>query len=288
MPGLTVIVGITGTVGSRIAQKLAAKGLNVRGIARHLANAPKHPKIELKQADLTDPNAAETALQGAEAIYLTPPEGGDEPLNLESKVSENVIAAAKKIGIKHLVMHTAMHSDKGNTGVGLLDNKNKLEQKLKASGVPYTILRPAWFMQNLFGAKQYLEQGMLSMPFSVDRRIGGVSVEDIAEAAVQFLAKGPQNRGFDLYVPGGVSGTILSEAATKVLNKQVQFQEFTGPGIQYVDGFPISKKHKELYGELFEYFRKDDYLGKPEEIKQAIPGFQYTTPEQFMRKELFQ
>ncbi len=49
MQGLIAVIGVTGTVGSRVAHKLAAKGIAVRGIARDIANAPQHPKIELKQ-----------------------------------------------------------------------------------------------------------------------------------------------------------------------------------------------------------------------------------------------
>jgi hypothetical protein len=49
----------------------------------------------------------------------------------------------------------------------------------------------------------------------------------------------------------------------------------------------ISKRHKTLYAELFEYLRRQDYPGKPEKILAALPGFQYTTAEQFMRSELF-
>lgn len=51
--------------------------------------------------------------------------------------------------------------------------------------------------------------------------------------------------------------------------------------------FPISARHKDLYGELFEYFRRQDYLGDPTEVTAALPGFRYTNPETFMRTELF-
>lgn len=185
------------------------------------------------------------------------------------------------------MLHTALQADRGGTGVRILDNKTPIEEAVQRSGVPYTILRPGWFLQNLLGAKPYLEQGVLSMPFPAQRRIGGVSVEDVANAAVGFLEKGPENRGFDLHLPVGVTCGMLCEAVGKAAARPVHFQEFPGAARQFVEGYPISAQHKELFGELFEYFRRQDYLGKPEDILKALPGFRYTTPEQFARSELF-
>lgn len=125
------------------------------------------------------------------------------------------------------------------------------------------------------------------MPWPSERHIGGVSVEDIANAAVALLEKGPQNRGFDLHLPGGVTGPSIAQAASRVLDRQVQYYEFTNPASEFVASFPISESHKALYAELFEYFRQQDYLGQPGELRSVLPEFLYTSVEQFMRTELF-
>lgn len=186
-----VIVGVTGNVGSRVADKLAAQGVRVRGVARDPSRYQGGSGLELLKADLTDPRQTEEALEGAGAAYLTLPESGEDPLGLERAVAENVVEVARRQGVRHLILHTALQSDKGDTGVGILDNKHGIEAAVEASGVPYTILRPGWFIQNLFLAKPYLEQGFFSLPVPPERRIGGVSIEDIATAAVGFLHQGP-------------------------------------------------------------------------------------------------
>jgi uncharacterized protein YbjT (DUF2867 family) len=282
-----VVIGVTGNVGSRIATKLANKGVVVRGVARDPTNFQGPESVELQAADLSKPEEAERVLKGARSLYLTPPEKGEEPFTAERRVAENVINAAKREGIAHIVLHTALQADRGDTGVKILDNKTEIERRVKESGVPYTILRPGWFMQNLFGAKPHIEQGTLSMPFPASRRIGSVSVEDVANAAVGFLEEGPQNRGFDLHVPGGVTCDALCQATSQARGQPVRFEEFAGEPRQFVEGYPISAKHKDGFAELFRYFREKDYLGKPEEVQQALPGFTYTTPEQFARSELF-
>ncbi len=281
------VVGVTGTVGSRVAVKLAQKGIQVRGIARDLSRFAGPANVDLMVADLTDHQEAEKALKNSRAVYLTPPEMGEDPLALESAVGLNVIEAAKRTGIQHVMLHTALQANKGKTGTGIIDRKRQLEQALESSGIGYTILRPGWFFQNLFLAKDYFEQGMFSMPWPPERRIGGVSVEDIASAAVALLEKGPQNRGFDLHLPGGVTGTSIAQAASRVLGRSVQYVEFTNLAWEFVASFPLSEPHKALYAELFEYFRQQDYLGQPEALQAVLPGFQYTSVGQFMRSELF-
>jgi uncharacterized protein YbjT (DUF2867 family) len=199
-----------------VAAKLARKGIQVRGVAREPSRFPRHANVELVSADLTDRQEAEKALRNSRAVYLTCPEMGEDPLALESAVGLNVVEAAKRADIQHLVLHTALQADRGNSGAGIIDNKRQLEKAVEASAIGYTILRPGRFLQNLFLAKDYFKQGMFSMPWPTERRIGGVSVEDIANATVAIFEKGPQNRGFDFHLPGGIIGTSIAQAASPV------------------------------------------------------------------------
>lgn len=277
------VVGVTGTIGSRVAGKLAAAGHDVVGLARSAGDGPVGRRVAV---DLTDRSAASDALEGADGVYLTTPESGDDPLGLERAVATNVIEAAREQGVGHVVMHTAVHADRGTTGARILDNKEGLERALADSGVPYTILRPAWFLQNLFGAKAYLEQGMFSMPWPADMVWAATDVDDVARAAAALLERGPANRGFDVHLPGGVTATAICEAVERVTGRPVGYQE--GPGTrEAVDPYPISDTHKELYAELFDYFKATTYLGNPDAITEAVGGFSYGTVEDFVRRELF-
>lgn len=284
--GVVLVVGVTGNIGSRVARKLAGKGVDVRGVARH-PSAFEGEGVELVQTDLTDASAAEKAFEGVESVYLTLPEAGEDPLGLESAVATNVVRAATKAGVRHLVAHTAVHADRGDTGAGILDNKHPIEQAIEGSGLGFTILRPGWFLQNLFGARGYLEQGMFAMPWPADRAWAGTSVEDVATAAVAFLERGPANAAFDVHIPGGVTGAAICQAAGSVLGKEVAYQEFLGPTREFVEPFPLNPALKDLYAELFDYFRRVDYQGEPTRIVDALAGFEPTSLEAFMRGELF-
>jgi uncharacterized protein YbjT (DUF2867 family) len=279
-----VVVGVTGTIGSRVANRLVRSGVAVAGVSRGAGEGTAG--VRRLAVDLTDRAAARRALEGAEAVYLTPPESGSDPLGLERSVALNVIGAARDLGVRHLVMHTAVHADRGATGARILDNKHGLERALAESGVPYTVLRPAWYLQNLYGAKAWLEQGMFSMAWPVDMTWAATDVEDIAHLAAHFLVDGPTNRGFDVHLPGGITAADICRAMQSVTGTPVHYQEAPGTRAA-VEPYPISDTHKELYAELFDYFKATTYLGDPRPITEAVDSFTYGAVEDFMRRELF-
>ena len=279
------IVGATGNIGSRIAGALADAGRNVRAIARNPKIADG--RLERHAADLKDPGCAIAALEGVTAVYLTPPMGGPDPKGDERTVCSNVIEAAAKQGVEHVVMHTAVRANWGNTGAGILDNLAPVEQQLAESGVGYTILRPAWFLQNLWAARDYLQQGVVSLPWPADMSWAATDINDIATAALRFLDEGPADRGYDVHVPGGITGQQIADAATRVLGHDVAYQQADATTRQYVDGFPTSEPHKDLYAELFDYFTSTTYAGEPEDITDDLDGFEIHGVEHFLRSELF-
>lgn len=279
------VTGASGNVGSRIVARLAAAGHQVRAICRNPGDQPDG--VDTTSADLTDLGQAIDALDGAHAVYVNLPEGGDDPLGLETAVGRNLIDAAAKAKVHNVVMHTALHADRGDTGARVLDNKTALERALADSGLGYTILRPAWFLQNLWGARDYLTQGVVSLPWAGDMVWAATDVENIAAAAVAFLEGEPAGRGFDLHTPGGITGRQIAEAASRVLGQEVNYMEAPVSTRDYVESFPITDAHKDLYAELFDYFRSTTYLGNPQPITETVDEFAYRDVEDFLSEELF-
>jgi uncharacterized protein YbjT (DUF2867 family) len=283
--GTIAVVGATGTIGSRVVAGLVAQGYNVRAISRNPDAVVEG--AETFTADLTDADQAVAALADVDGVYLTPPESGDDPLGMEAAVSYNVIDAAVKNGVDHVVMHTAVGANLGDTGARVLDNKTGIEQALVNSGVGYTILRPAWYLQNLWGARDYLEQGVVSMPWAGDMVWAATDVGDVATAAVAFFGSGPTGRAFDVHIPGGITGQQIAEAASAALGREVHYHEAEIPTREYVEGFPLSDVHKDIYAGLFDYFRSTTYLGDPEPITEELDGFEPRGLDEFMSGELF-
>ncbi|HYV96467.1 MAG TPA: NAD(P)H-binding protein, partial [Gemmatimonadaceae bacterium] len=256
-PLTIAVVGVTGTIGSRVANALAAAGHEVIGLARNPAHTAR---VRMHAVDLRDETAAAAAIAVVDAIYLTTPEGGANPLGDEQTVVRNVISAAARAGVKHIVMHTALRANRGNTGARILDNKTPLETTLRDSGVPYSILRPAWYLQNLFAAKPWLDQGMFSMPWPASMTWAATDVDDVARAAAALFLSGPANRGFDIHQPGGVTAAAICAAVRSVTGRNIAYQEFSGGTRAAVESYPLSDVHKDLYAELYDYFKSDTFL----------------------------
>lgn len=283
--GTIAVIGATGTIGGRLAQRLRTQGSQVRAICRNPGEWGGG--VEAHAADLTDSQQALDALEGAEGVYLTPTEGGGDIFVNERTVADNVLDAVVKHDVAHIVMHTAVGADRGDTGARILDNKTPIEKRLAESGVGFTILRPAWFFQNLWAARDYLEQGVVSMPWPAEMVWAATDVEDIVTAAVAFFDRGPANRAFDIHVPGGITGEQIAEAATRVLGRPVTYQQASVSSREYVSGFPLSEAHKDAYAELFDYFQTTTYLGDPQPITETLTGFRPRGIQQFLGEELF-
>ncbi len=93
------VVGVTGTIGSRVANALADAGHAVIGLARNPGNGARFRGVAV---DLRNEAAADAAVAGADVVYLTTPEGGANPLDDEQAVVRNVISAAARAGVKHI------------------------------------------------------------------------------------------------------------------------------------------------------------------------------------------
>ncbi len=284
--GTIAVIGATGTIGRRLVGRLASGGAEVRAICRNPGD-DWEPGVEAVAADISDPHQALDAVEGSDAIYLTSVLGGDDLFGTERTVASNVIDAAIKHDVDHVVTHTAVHADRGDTGARILDNKTPIERRLVESGVGYTVLRPGWFLQNLWAARDYLTQGVVSMPWTGDMVWAATDVEDVVDAAVAFLDRGPANRAFDVHIPGGITGEAIADAASSVLGHPVAYHQAQVTSREYVDGFPISDDHKDAYAELFDYFTSTTYLGDPQPIAEALADHRPRSIEQFLREELF-
>ncbi|HEV8359723.1 MAG TPA: NmrA family NAD(P)-binding protein [Candidatus Thermoplasmatota archaeon] len=275
------VVGATGNVGGRVAAKLAAKGFKVRGITRHGATQGGAPV----KADLTKPAEARRALEGCQAMYLTLALDTDDPLGHQRAVVENALDAAQRAGVRHIVAHTLVQADRGNTGSKVIDEKHAVEGLIEEAGVPFTVLRPGWFLQMLHPLKPAFEQGALPLPLPPGVPFAVVSAEDVATAACAFFELGPQDRGFDVHV--SATGEDLARAIGEARGAPVRFVPMAGQARQWAEPIPVSPAFKELIAGMFDYAAQGAMQGKPGEVQRILPGFRYTTVDEFARTELY-
>ena len=222
-----LITGATGQQGGAVAKALLAKGQTIRVMTRNPEKAASLAKAgaEVVKGDLTNGAILQMALRGVYGVFAmsTPFEAG-----MEAEVRQGIMMAdaAKQAGIGHYV-YTSVGSAHRHTGIPHFDSKWKVEQHIRQIGLPATILRPVWFMENFTTFAKPSADGVLSLPMKPGRKLAMVALKDIGEfgAAAFMRPKEFLGEAIDL---AGDELTIPETAAllTKAIGRPIRFQEF--------------------------------------------------------------
>ncbi len=198
---LILVTGATGHQGGSVLRQLREKGFPARALVRD-PDSPKARALaagaELVRGDMDDRESLERAAQGVWGVYSVQPSiviGFDE----EVRQGLNVLEAAQRAGVTHLVYSSVASANK-NTGIPHFDSKAQIEKRIEQSGIPYTIVRPVFFMENWLSIKDSINQGTLPQPLKPERRLAMIAVHDIgAFVALAFaLPEHWRNRAVDL------------------------------------------------------------------------------------------
>ncbi|MFG1709380.1 SDR family oxidoreductase [Nonomuraea sp. M3C6] len=211
-----LITGATGTVSSAVLDALPGKD-GVRVLVRDPAKAPTG--YEVTVGDLDDPATLHDAFDGVETLWLLTAMGPQAP-----HASMNAVWAARQAGVRHVVRMSAIGAaHDAPTRNGRLHALSDTE--LQASGLGWTIIRPAFFMQNLFGS---VNDGTL-YGATAQARLGLIDVRDIGDFAATLLTD-PRPHTGKVYTLTGPASISLAEAADRLgeaYRKPIAYQSVT-------------------------------------------------------------
>lgn len=221
------VTGATGQQGGGVARHLLEQGQRVRVLTRNAVKAEALHKqgTEIVVGDLTDRSVLEKALIGVDGVFsmTTPFEGGMEA---EVQQGKTLADAAKEANVSQYVFTSVGGADK-NSGIPHFESKWKVEQYIRQIGLPATILRPTFFMDN-FGTffREGLLQGTLTLPMRPETKLQMIAVKDIGQfgaAALlrpnEFIGQAIELAGDDLTMPEVI--THLS----RTMNRSLTFQQ---------------------------------------------------------------
>jgi len=146
-----VIAGGTGTLGRRLVPRLAGAGLAVRVLSRDPARAQQlaGPGVEVVRGDVRDAVGAGRALRGAgtviSAVHGFAGRGRVSPASVDGTGNANLMDAAVRAGAA-FVLVSVVGASAGHP-IGLFRAKHAAEERLRASGIPWTIVRATAFME---------------------------------------------------------------------------------------------------------------------------------------------
>lgn len=200
---IIVVAGATGQQGGAVLRRLRGQGWTLCGITRD-PNQPAARRlaaagVELTAANLDDRASLDRALEGAYGLYSVQTFREEGPAG-EERQGKALADAAKAAGVQHVVYASVGGADKG-TGIPHFESKWRIEEYSRALGLPLTVLRPVFFMENFlsFSAPR---NGVLAMPLPSDRPLQMIAVDDIGGIAALAFAQPEQFLGRALELAG--------------------------------------------------------------------------------------
>ena len=250
-----LVTGATGKQGGHLVRELLSRGHLVRALTRK----PESPAaatlaergVTIVPGGFDDQGSLESAARGVDTVFAmsTPFEGGDKK---ETREGINIVRAAAKVGVKHLVYTSVAGADRA-TGIPHFDSKFEVEKEIRRSGVPFTIVAPVFFMENFLAEWMApgIATGSIALALPATRRLQQIALSDIA----QFTALVIERRESFL----GKRIDIASDELT-LATAAAAISEVSGRHIKYT-ALPIDtlRQLNEDQARMFEWFDRVGY-----------------------------
>ncbi|HZX08375.1 SDR family oxidoreductase [Kribbella sp.] len=277
---MIAITAAAGKTGRHVLRAMSSAGLAVRAIAHSDAGAETartNGAREVVVADLTHPDELPAALDGCSAVVHIGP-----PMHpREITMGQNVIDAAKRVDVEHVVLMSVTHPQLEP----LLNHQSKLavERHLLASRLPFTILQPMHYMQNVH-VPDCVDNGRFRQPYSLDRPLSFVDLADVGAATAVVLSAPQEHKwatyelcGTDILTAHDIAHILTEVAGAAVRAEQVPVDAVlpTNAPDYTIDGFIRLVNHYDRYG----------ILGNPNVLRWLL-NREPTTFAEYVRHEL--
>jgi uncharacterized protein YbjT (DUF2867 family) len=214
-----LVTGGTGTVGSQVVRELLARGAQVQVLTRDPAKAATLPAgVAAVAGDLSKVETVARVFKGVDGVFLVNTVSPTE-------VHEGLLSvcALRNESVQRLVYLSVQNADVA-AWLPHFGGKLGVEEAVRKSGVPATILRPSNFYQNDYWFKDaLLQHGVYPQPIG-DVGLNRVDVRDIAEAAaIALTTAGHEGQTYDLVGPEAHTGPSTAEVWARALGRAVAY-----------------------------------------------------------------
>lgn len=280
---MILVTGASGKTGRTITKAFSEKGFDVRAIVRKKNQIVDLEKIGAKEvivADLLDESSLNQAFLGSTAIYHICPNMHPQ----EVEIGQLMIHLAQKNHLKHFVYHSVLHPQ-----VEAMPHhwkKMRVEDQLFRIKMPFTILQPAAYMQNVLGyLDKMLKTGEYRIPYSTSSRSSMIDLNDLAEVVVKvFSEPGHENAIYELSSSETLSALDVATVVASVTGKLI-----LAGTIERAEWEKDARKAGlsdyavDTLLKMFEYYEENDFIGNSNQLTWLL-GRQPKSFEQFFRQ----
>ncbi len=212
---MVLVTGVTGQQGGAATRHLLAKGWKVRGLTRDpgqpTARALRDQGVEVVQGDMENRTSLEQAMRDVHGVFSVQTPWGTDPSSgtqSEERQGKLVAEVAAAVGTGHLV-YSSVGGAERHTGIPHFESKWRIEEHIRALGLPHTILRPVAFMDNFNRGREQLLGGVLpGFGLPPTKTLQLIAADDIGALAAlaftrprEFLGKALEIAGDELTEP---------------------------------------------------------------------------------------
>jgi len=214
---MILITGASGNVGREVLKQISQAGHRVRAAYQSSQKAAEAPSgAETVIVDFNRPETLRAALIGIDSVFLVGPVAANL-VELESRATEEI----KRVGAARLVKLSAM----GTRAATFPRQHAESEDRIKASGVAWTFLRPNGFMQNMVIYNRATVHGQNTFYGSAaDGKVSQIDIRDVAAAAVRVLTEdGHLGKTYTLTGPAALSNAEAAAILSSALGREIRY-----------------------------------------------------------------
>ena len=201
---MILVTGAAGKTGRAVIRSLSLEGHAVRALVHRPEQAQPIAEIgaqDVVVGDMCLRAIMDEAARGVRAVYHICPNMSPD----ETSIGQLALDAARAADVEHFVYHSVLHPQ--TEAMPHHWQKLRVEESILESGLPFTILQPAAYMQNVLAYRdRIVEDGVYAVPYAVETRLSMVDLEDVAAVAALVLAG-----------PGHASATYELAGACRIL-----------------------------------------------------------------------
>lgn len=274
---MILVTGAAGKTGKAVLSAVAARGFQARAFVRTQVQAAEVDAQEHVVGDLADSDALDTACKGISTVYHICPNVHPQEL----QIGASVIRAARKAGVDQFIYHSVLYPQ--IKAMPHHWNKLKVEELIIKSGIDFTILQPASYMQNL-SPSSIRKAGAIRVPYPIEVLFSPVDLQDAAEAAALVIfSPGHSGAIYELAGPQVLTTSEMARIVGDVLGKEIQAEEIALT--DWDAKAQLAEKQQAALRAMFRYYADHGFWASSWTISQLL-GRSPNSFEDFIRREL--